>query len=172
MPPITSLVIRPESPQDAVAIEEVTRQAFASHPHSRQTEQFIVRALREADALAISLVAELPGKVVGHAAFSPVAVADGSAGWFGVGPISVLPSLQKQGIGRSLMESGMSILRQRGAAGCVLVGEPAFYGRFGFANDPGLLLPGVPQEYFLACPFGSARAHGEVTFHAAFAAEG
>jgi putative acetyltransferase len=167
-----ALMIRPESLQDAAAIESVTREAFAHHPHSRQTEQFIVRELRKADALALSLVAELSGQVVGHIAFSPVAVSDGSPGWFGLGPVSVLPSLQKQGIGGSLIESGLSMLRERGAAGCVLVGEPAFYRRFGFANDPGLLLPGVPQEFFLARAFGPAHAQGEVSFHAAFAAEG
>ena len=166
-----TFVIRPESLQDAAAIESVTREAFAHHPHSRQTEQFIVRALREAGALALSLVAERSGQVVGHVAFSPVTVSDGSRGWFGLGPVSVLPSLQKQGIGRSLIESGLSMLRERGAAGCVLVGEPAFYRRFGFANDPGLLLQEVPREFFLARAFGPAHPQGEVSFHAAFAAE-
>lgn len=166
-----SLVIRPERPGDAITIEEITRQAFACHPHSRQTEHFIVRALRQANALTISLVAELSGQVVGHVAFSPVAISDGSVGWFGLGPVSVRPSFQKRGIGRSLIEHGLSLLRERGAAGCVLVGEPSFYSRFGFANHPGLLLPDVPQEFFLALPFGSASPQGEVTFHAAFSAE-
>lgn len=164
-------LIRPECQADAIAIEEVTRQAFASHPYSRQTEQFIIRALREANALTISLVAELSGQVVGHVAFSPVAISDGSTGWFGLGPVSVSPLVQKQGIGRSLIEDGLSRLRERGAAGCVLVGEPSFYCRFGFANHSGLLLPGVPPEFFLALPFGSALPQGEVAFHAAFSAE-
>lgn len=165
------VVIRPETPEDAFAIEEITRQAFASHPHSRQTEHFIVRALREADALTISLVAELSGQVVGHIAFSPVALSDGSVGWFGLGPVSVLPSLQKRGIGRSLVEHGLSLLRERGAGGCVLVGEPSFYCRFGFANHPGLVLPDVLREFFLAIPFDSASPQAEVKFHAAFSAE-
>lgn len=170
-PGIMPVVIRAERPDDAAAIDEVTRQAFASHPHSRQTEQFIVRALRAAGALAVSLVAERSGRVVGHIAFSPVALSDASVGWFGMGPVSVLPSAQRQGIGRSLIEHGLSLLRERGAAGCVLVGEPSFYSRFGFAEHPGLLLPGVPQEFFLALPFGPALPQGEVTFHAAFSAE-
>jgi putative acetyltransferase len=165
-------LIRPECPDDAIVIDDVTRQAFASHPHSRHTEQFIVRALREANALSVSLVAELSGgQVVGHVAFSPVVISDGSDGWYGVGPVSVLPSVQRRGIGRSLMESGLSLLRERGAAGCVLVGEPLFYGRFGFAKEPELVLPGVPPEFFLARPFGSAKPRGEVTFHAAFSAD-
>lgn len=168
---MTSILVRPETPHDATSIEEVTRQAFASHPHSRQTEHFIVRALREANALTLSLVAEVSGGVVGHVAFSPVTLSDGSPGWYGLGPVSVLPSMQKQGIGRSLIEKGLSTLRAQGAAGCVLVGEPAFYRRFGFAQDPRLRLPGVPQEYFLALPFGPSAAQGEVIFHPAFSAE-
>lgn len=71
--------LRPECPDDAIAIEGVTRRAFASHPHSRQTEHFVVRALRKADALTISLMAELSSRVVGHIAFSPVSISDGSA---------------------------------------------------------------------------------------------
>lgn len=163
-------VIRPERPEDAAAIGEVTREAFASHPHSRQTEQFIVQALRAADALFISLVAELSGRIVGHAAFSPVTISDGTPDWFGLGPISVLPEFQRQGIGRALMARGLSTLRERGAAGCLLVGEPAFYERFGFARHRGLVLPGVPDEYLLALPFGPTLPEGVVTFHPAFSA--
>jgi len=74
-------VIRPEHGCDASAIDDLTRQAFASHPHSRHTEHCIVRALRASGALAISLVAERSSRVVGHIAFSPVAVSDGSHGW-------------------------------------------------------------------------------------------
>lgn len=167
-----SLVIRPECKSDEDAIGEVTRQAFASHPYSSHTEHFIVGALREANALTISLVAEQSGQVVGHIAFSPVTISDGTSGWFGLGPVSVLPSVQKQGIGRTLIERGLSLLRERGAAGCVLLGEPAFYGRFGFANSPGLVLSGVPKEFFLAFSFGSGSPQGEVTYHVAFSAEG
>lgn len=93
-------------------------------------------ALRKANALTISLVAE-QAQVVGHIAFSPVIISDGTLGWFGVGPVSVLPSFQKQGIGRSLIESGLSLLRERGAACCVLLGEPTFYRRFGFVKTHG-----------------------------------
>ena len=66
----------------------------------------------------------------------------------------------------------MQALRAASARGCVLVGEPAFYGRFGFANDPGLVLAGVPQEYFQALVFGPEHARGQVTFHPAFMAQG
>lgn len=164
------VTIRPEKPSDADAIEQVTRQAFLSHPYSRQTEQFIIRALRADHSLSISLVAEEAGRIVGHIALSPVAISDGSAGWFGLGPISVEPERQGRGIGRALMERGLAELRKRGANGCVLVGDPAFYIRFGFANNPALTLEGVPQQFFLALPLGGSRAEGEVQFHPAFKA--
>jgi putative acetyltransferase len=164
--------IRPETPADKVAIEQVTRRAFLSHPYSRQTEQFIIRALRADDALSVSLVAEDAGRVVGHIAFSPVSIGDGAADWYGLGPISVDPDLQGRGIGRALMECGLAELRKLGAKGCVLVGEPAFYLRFGFANNPALVLEGVPQSFFLALSFGASSAHGNVQFHPAFQAEG
>ena len=75
------MIIRNETESDVEAIFQVTKAAFADHPHSHQTEQFIVNALRAAQALSISLVAEVDGKVVGHIAFSPVAISDGSSNW-------------------------------------------------------------------------------------------
>lgn len=169
MPP---LIIRDELPADSEAIAAVTRAAFADHPHSQQTEQFIVDALRRAGALTVSLVAEEDGGVVGHVAFSPVVIGDGSAGWYGLGPVSVLPARQGQGIGQALVRQGLARLRALAAGGCVLVGEPAFYGRFGFAHEPALRLAGVPPEYFLALPLAGPPAGGEVRFHAAFGATG
>lgn len=166
------LLIRPENRGDECAIREVTREAFATHPHGSHTEHFIVDALRNAHVLTISLVAERSGQVVGHIAFSPVAIADGAPGWFGLGPVSVRPSAQRQGVGRTLVERGLSVLRESGAAGCVLLGEPGFYGRFGFANHPGLVLPGVPQAFFLARAFGPVFPRGEVAYHAAFSVTG
>lgn len=82
------------------------------------------------------------------------------------------PAVQKQGIGRALIERGLSLLRQRDAAGCVLLGEPQLYRRFGFVNDPRLILPGVPQEFFLALSLVSSSPQGKVTYHVAFYAEG
>ena len=123
--------IRPETPSDEDAIEQVTRRAFLSHPYSHQTEQFIIRALRADHALSVSLVAEDAGRIVGHIAFSLVTIGDGVTGWYGLGPISVEPDLQRRGIGRALMERGLAELRKIGANGCVLVGDPAFYTRFG-----------------------------------------
>jgi len=164
--------IRPERPGDENAIGEVTRQAFESHPYSHQTEHFIIEALRKAGALSVSLVAEQAGQVVGHIAFSPALIEDGSSDWYGLGPVSVLPELQGKGIGRALMEQGLAKLRELGASGCILVGDPALYTRFGFANTSALVLDGVPPEFFLSLSLGAASARGKVKFHAAFDAKG
>ena len=93
-----NVIIRSETESDTEAISEVTEAAFETLAVSNHTEQFIVHALRRANALVVSLVAEADGKVVGHIAFSPVIISDGSADWYGLGPISVLPELQRQGI--------------------------------------------------------------------------
>jgi len=93
-----NIIIRNEIESDINAISVITKAAFGTLPISNHTEQFIIKALREANALAISLVAEVDNKVVGHIAFSPVIISDGSLDWYGLGPVSVLPELQRQGI--------------------------------------------------------------------------
>jgi putative acetyltransferase len=167
-----NMIIRNELESDIETISVVTRAAFECCPYGNHTEEFIVNALRAANALTVSLVAEASGKVVGHIAFSPVTISDGSQDWYGLGPISVLPEFQKQGIGKSLIHDGLSLLKALGAKGCVLVGDPKYYERFGFENFPDLVLDGVPQEYFLALPFDKNKAHGVVVFHQGFAATG
>lgn len=166
------MIIRDETPSDYAGIAEVTRSAFEDHPYSRQTEVFIIRDLRAADALAVSLVAQIDGKVAGHIAFSPITVTDGSRAWYGMGPVSVLPAFQRRGIGKALVIEGLNRLKSMGANGCALVGDPGFYGRFGFSNDPGLIHEGIPQEFFLVLPFGQAKARGTAHFHQAFLATG
>lgn len=169
---MSETIIRPEQPKDFAAITRVHELAFMSEPHSEQTEQFIVLALRNAGALSVSLVAERSSQVVGHAAFSPVQFSDGSAGWFGLGPVAVLPELQHQGIGKSLINSGLIALRSLGAAGCVVLGNPNYYGRFGFKYRPECIFEGVPAEYFQSLSFGAHSPVGKVTYHEAFSAKG
>jgi putative acetyltransferase len=166
-----TLIIRAEVPEDIDRIANVTRKAFVDRPHSRQTEHFIINELRRANAMSVSLVAEATGIVVGHIAFSPVKISDESSGWFGLGPVSVSPVLQGQGIGQELVKCGLEELRKKGAKGCVVLGKPSFYGRFGFVCNPELWLLGVPQEFFQSLQFGVEQAQGEVTYHAAFSAE-
>jgi len=166
------VAIRSETDADAGAIAEVTVAAFKSLGISNHTEQFIIGALRAAKALTVSLVAEVDGRVIGHIAFSPVAISDGTRNWYGLGPVSVLPEYQRQGIGKALMHEGLSRLKNMNAQGCCLVGHPDYYKKFGFKNMPGLVLEGVPQEFFFALSFDGHTPQGTVTFHDAFKANG
>jgi putative acetyltransferase len=165
-------IIRPERPDDIEAISTITELAFRSCPYGDHTEQFIIEALRRAGALSVSLVAELDTQVAGHIAFSPVEISDGSPDWYALGPVSVVPKLQGQGIGKALANAGLAALRGLGAKGCVLVGEPGFYGRFGFRSRPELTMDGVPQEVVLSLAFGEHSPTGTIVHHAAFNAHG
>jgi putative acetyltransferase len=162
--------IRHETVADIEAITAVTTAAFANHPFSHQTEQYIIHALRAAHALTLSLVAEVEGRVVGHVAVSPVTIAGRDDGWYGLGPVSVQPEYQRQGIGSALIREGLRQLHALGAHGCVLVGDPGYYMRFGFRNRTELTLADVPPQYFLALPFGDDISRGAVVFHAGFSA--
>jgi predicted N-acetyltransferase YhbS len=163
-------LIRPEGPDDADTIEAVVITAFESGPVSSGTEQFIVRALRCSGHLSLSLVAETDGRVVGHIAASPVTLNPPATGWYGLGPLAVLPARQRQGIGSQLVQRCLAELRATGARGCMLVGDPAYYGRFGFRAEPSLVLAGVPPQYFQALAFDGEMPAGEVTFDPAFTA--
>lgn len=164
--------IREEATADVDAIAEVTAAAFRTLAVSRHTEQFIIEALRAADALTISLVAEVDSRVVGHIAFSPVTISDGSGNWYALGPVSVLPDYQRQGIGSALILEGISRLKGLGAMGCCLVGHPDYYPRFGFSQIRGLVHPGVPEEVFLALVLDGRIPQGTVEFHKGFKADG
>lgn len=166
------IVILNEIESDIKAISEITKAAFATLPISNHTEQFIIDALRDANALTISLVAVAGEKVVGHIAFSPVTISDGSLGWYGLGPISVLPEFQKHGIGKSMIREGLSSLKSLGAKGCVLVGDPNYYERSGFRSPPDMVIDGVPQENILVLAFGESKPSGTAVFHDGFAANG
>jgi putative acetyltransferase len=141
------ILIRDETKYDAAVIAEATAAAFESMEISGHTEQFIIEALRSAGALTLSLVAEVDGRVVGHIAFSPVTVSDGTTGWYGLGPVSVLPLYQRMGIGKALIREGLSRLKELGAKGCCLVGHPDYYRKFGFENIAGLVLEGVFRAF-------------------------
>ena len=166
------MIIRNETISDIEAISKITIAAFKTLAISNHTEQFIINALRDANALTISLVAEVDEIVVGHIAFSPIAISDGSLNWYGLGPISVLPKYQKQGIGKSLILKGLSLLKEMGGQGCALVGDPNYYKRFGFKNIPDLIHEGIPQEVFLVMPFYNKIPQGTVMFHKGFLANG
>ena len=160
--------IRAETPADIPAIRRITEAAFAGAEHSSGTEARIIDALRESGRLSLSLVAEAGDRITGHAAFSPVEVGGRDCGWFGLGPVSVAPGQQRRGIGAALIHEGLEELRARGAAGCVVLGEPGYYRRFGFTQAPGLIFPGVPAEYFLALALSGPIPEGDVRYHPAF----
>ncbi len=164
-----NLLVRSEQAGDIEAITQVTYAAFLGKFSDHPTEHLIVNALREADMLTLSLVAEIDGNVVGHVAFSPVTINETFMDWYGLGPISVAPAFQKQGIGSKMIVDGLAKLRDLGAKGCVLEGSPAYYSRFGFKPKAGLTYHAAPAlEFFMALPFYDDIPTGQVEFHKAF----
>lgn len=164
--------IRHEDAADVSIITEVEYAAFKDHPQhepgAEPVEHLIVERLRAADGLTLSLVAEIDGTVVGHIAMSPAAVGEDRDGWFMLGPVGVLPSQQRKGIGSALVEAAMKSMEEQGASGVVLVGLPEYYGRFGFRSHESLNYPGVPSQYVLAASFGDDVPSGDIKGHEAF----
>ncbi len=165
-----TFALRPERPDDAAEIRRLTDAAFRDAPHGDGGEGALVDALRAASALTLSLVAEDGGALIGHVAFSPVTIAGAAGGWFGLGPVSVLPARQGEGIGGALIREGLARLKRDGGEGCVVLGDPAYYGRFGFRADGRLTLPGFPPHYFQSLCFGVEVPCGAVGYHPAFGA--
>jgi putative acetyltransferase len=162
------MFMRLEHPEDEEAITQVTLAAFTRGSYN-PNEYLIVKGLREAGALSLSLVAEENGEIVGHVAFSEVTINGKYLDWYGLGLISVEPAHQKQGIGSKLIQDGLARLRAIGAQGCVLEGSPTYYQRFGFKSYPNLIYEGSPApEYFMALPFYETIPSGKVEYHQAF----
>lgn len=159
---------RLERPEDAATIHTLTDTAFKGMPFSDGSEPRVIDALRAAGALTLSLVATQDGEIAGHVAFSPVEINRKVGDWYGLGPVSVWPDRQRQGIGQALIRDGLRRLKSMGAGGCVLLGNPAYYGRFGFENDPALRYAGGPALAFQCLTLRGARPVGEVTFHPGF----
>lgn len=161
--------IRPEQADDIDEIRHITQAAFRLNSHSSGTEGAIIDALREAGVLTLSLVAVADHEdVVGHIAFSPVTIDGTHSGWFGLGPVAVRPDLHGHGIGGALIREGLARMRQAGAKGCVLAGDPDYYRRFGFEHDPALRYADVPPEYFMRLAFHEPAPTGQVRFHSGF----
>jgi putative acetyltransferase len=165
---MTALTIRAERPGDEAAIRRVVEAAFADHPHSEGTEPAIVDRLRADGDLALSLVAEQEGVMVGHAAFSAAILANSEPGWYALGPIGVVPERQGQGIARALLEEGAMRLRTHGARGIVLLGDPDLYARFGFVRGTPLSITGPLASYFQVLPFVAQVPEAQVRFAPAF----
>lgn len=166
--PEIPVTIRPELPGDEETIYTLTEAAFRDMEYADGDEQDLVNRLRDAGDLTLSLVAEDGERVVGHIAFSPVTMSDGSTGWFGLGPVSVWPALQHRGIGGALIRRGLADMRVNGAKGIVLLGSPDYYRRFGFEHVTRITYPGPPAEYFQTLLFTGTMPSGEVVFAPAF----
>ncbi|WP_404426196.1 GNAT family N-acetyltransferase [Thalassospira australica] len=162
------MLIRDETEADIPAIHALLATAFATAPHSQQTEHLIVDTLREKGKLSLSLVAIEDDELVGCIAFSPVKIDGRDIDWFGLGPVAVNPDRQGLGIGSELIQAGIARLRTHDAAGCVVLGEPEYYSRFGFAPLPDLKLDGVPDQYFMARPLVDAIPAGKAEYDPAF----
>ena len=160
--------IRKELPIDYDRIRQVTELAFRGKAYAGGDEQDVIDRLRVADALVLSYVAISQEDVIGHIAFSPVIADDESSPWFALGPISVLPECQRQGIGSALIYRGLAELTEKGALGCLLMGDPAYYRRFGFRLSPEYTPSGELEEYFMVNWFTPFRPDGRFRFHGAF----
>lgn len=161
--------IREERSGDEAAIAALVVSAFRNAPHSDGSEARIVDDLRRQGDLTLSLVTvNMDCAIIGHAAISPVGMEDGSPGWFGLGPVAVIPLRQRAGIGSAMIEEAISRLTALGAAGCVVLGDPAYYGRFGFRHDPRLSYEGAPPEYFQRLLLRGPMPTGQVRYAAAF----
>lgn len=120
------VLIRPEQRDDIPSIHAIHSASFPGDAEAR-----LVRQLRLAGRLSISLVAEANGGIVGHVAFSSVSAANGAIG-VGLGPVAVLESHRRQGVAAQLIETGLAACRAAGFGWAVVLGAPRYYSRFGF----------------------------------------
>ncbi|MBT8431364.1 MAG: N-acetyltransferase [Altererythrobacter sp.] len=163
-----SITYRPEEPDDRRPIFKLTEAAFKDMPFSDGDERELVDRLRKDGDLTLSLVAETSEGIIGHIAFSPVTISDGTKKWYGLGPVSVWPELQGKGIGGALINRGITQMRGIGAKGIVLLGSPKYYSRFGFKSDPLIAYPGPPPEYFQYLILAGEKPVGTVSYAPGF----
>jgi putative acetyltransferase len=143
------MIIRRERPEDFAAIAALHDDAFDRvDGAARSVESSLVDELRgDGDVIEdLTFVAELDGAVVGHVLCSEARLGEGPS--VGLGPIAVAPHLQRQGIGAALMASVIASAEQRGDAAIVLLGDPDYYGHFGFvpASRHGIGSPGPWED--------------------------
>lgn len=161
-------MIREERAGDEAAIFALTEAAFADHPHSEGTEPYIVDRLRADGELVLSLVYESQRGIVGHVAFSSARLSSGDEGWLTLGPISVLPDVQRMGIGGALIAEAKRRLEQAGYRGIILVGDPGYYGRHGFRQGTPITLDGPLAPFVQTYSFDSHTPEATVGFAPAF----
>lgn len=133
-----SFSIRSESAEDIPGIRAVVCAAF-----KRPNEADLVDALRRSGSLCFSAVAVIDDPIVGHAGFSPVTI-DGRYQALALGPLAVEPNFQGQGIGSALVKWSLEECRHLGHQLVIVLGEPAYYRRFGFRSA---------SNFGINCPF-------------------
>ena len=165
------ITIRAETPKDIAAIRHVLEMAFGQTSEAR-----LVEALRQADALITSLVAVEKERIIGHIAFSAVAIEsqDTAMNAVALAPLAVLPAHQRRGVGSELVRRGLDHCRRAGYRAVLVLGKPAFYQRFGFmkATLHGIRCPfEVPDEAFMVAelfPGALAGHNGPVKYRPEF----
>lgn len=160
--------LRQEMPQDAQAVREITSMAFAPKAYSDGTEADLPAALHADGDMVVSLVAVEGDAVLGHVAFSPVTIDGAACGWMGLGPIAVHPDRQLQGIGSALITEGLARIKAMGAKGCVLIGDPRYYHRFGFVGDGALRYQDLSAELVQWVSLDGSTPKGVLGFAPAF----
>jgi len=162
--------IRPEEPQDWPEIRALIEAAFGS-----EAEADLVRRLRGDGDLVLSLAAD-DGSPMGHLAFSRLALPQcPSARACALAPLAVSPQRQRQGIGSALVREGLTRLAQGGMDLVLVLGEPDYYGRFGFTPDLAkrLMTPyDGPSLQALALSETGKAARGPAAYARAFAEPG
>ena len=134
------MVIRTETPSDHDAVHRVHASAFTT-----PAEATLVDALRTGASPLVSLVADEAGSVVGHVMFSPVTLpGHPDLRQMGLAPLAVLPAHQRRGVGAALARAGLERCREMGVGAVFVLGNPAYYGKFGF---------GRADAYGIGCPF-------------------
>jgi putative acetyltransferase len=160
--------IRTERSVDAEAIHKLTVAAFQTVPYGDGSEGRVIDMLRSSGALALSLVAEEDGEIVGQVTFSPVTIEGQEGPWLCLGPVAVKPERKSEGIGAALIREGLAQIAASGCATCVLLGNPSYYRRFGFIHDPDLTCDDGQKEAFQRLQIRGEAPRGKVAFHAAF----
>lgn len=147
------MIVRPESAADHQAIRSVNDEAFGE-----QIEGRLVDAIRTSDRFVpeLSLVAESEGQTVGHVISSYVDVEPGARRVLQVGPLAVLPSHQRRGIGSALMRETIRIAEGRAEPLLLIEGDPKYYERFGFTRADAVGIEPPPEarapQYFMIRP--------------------